>query len=136
MDKEISKLGAQELYHKTPKNALDTEEKSEKVHSPVSSEPSINHAEISKHPEKRDVEAAQVEISDPPLVKVPRSQRRGLFGRFTIVAEVEEPKLYPRRTKWFITFVVALAAVAAPMGSAIIFRESFKSRVVRNGNVD
>ncbi|MCJ1457039.1 hypothetical protein MMC28_007405 [Mycoblastus sanguinarius] len=121
MDKEISKLGAQELYHKTPKNALDTEEKSEKVHSPVSSEPSINHAEISKHPEKRDVEAAQVEISDPPLVKVPRSQRRGLFGRFTIVAEVEEPKLYPRRTKWFITFVVALAAVAAPMGSAIIF---------------
>lgn len=59
----------------------------------------------------------------PAPVKVHRSQRRGLFGRFTIVAEVEEPKHYSRRTKWFITFVVAMAAVAAPMGSVIFFRE-------------
>lgn len=53
---------------------------------------------------------------------VSRSQRRGLLGRFTVVAEVENPLDYPRRTKWFITFVVALAAVAAPLGSTIFFR--------------
>ncbi|KAI9881485.1 MAG: hypothetical protein M1830_000048 [Pleopsidium flavum] len=57
----------------------------------------------------------------PQPVKVPRSDRRGLFGRFTILAEVEEPKHYGRRTKWFVTFIVALAAAAAPMGSAIFF---------------
>lgn len=56
-------------------------------------------------------------------VKVPRSNRRGLFGRLTILAEVEDPKLYPRGTKWFITFVVAIAGIAAPLGSTIIFGE-------------
>ena len=75
-----------------------------------------------------DVEA-QIHDSDvvsitPVAVKVPRSQRRGLFARFAILAEVEEPKHYSRRSKWFITFVVALAAVAAPIGSAIFFRKS------------
>lgn len=58
-------------------------------------------------------------------VKVPRSNRRGLFGRLTILAEVEDPKSYPRGTKWFITFVVAIAGMAAPLGSTIIFREDF-----------
>ncbi len=58
----------------------------------------------------------------PTPVKVRRSARRGLFGRFTILAEVEEPKHYERRTKWFITFMIAIAAAAAPLGSAILFR--------------
>lgn len=70
-----------------------------------------------------DLEKMQSE-SNPEAVKVPRAQRRGLFGRFTIVAEVTEPKHYPRSTKWFITFVVASAAVAAPLGSAILFRKT------------
>ncbi|KAI4108142.1 MAG: hypothetical protein L6R37_001180 [Teloschistes peruensis] len=56
----------------------------------------------------------------PVAVKVLKAQRRGLFGRFTVLAEVEEPKDYAQGTKWFITFIVALAAVAAPLGSAII----------------
>ncbi|MCJ1419877.1 hypothetical protein MMC32_006233 [Xylographa parallela] len=69
---------------------------------------------------------AQVRVPDadsviPAAVKTPRSQRRGLLARFAILAEVEEPKHYSRRSKWFITFVVALAAVAAPIGSAIFF---------------
>jgi len=77
--------------------------------------------------ERGDVEAQSpdpdaVSIAPPP-VKVPRSQRRGLFGRITILAEVEEPKNYPRRTKWFITCVIALAAAAAPLGSTIFFRK-------------
>ncbi|GLI76588.1 hypothetical protein PoHVEF18_004861 [Penicillium ochrochloron] len=56
-----------------------------------------------------------------PAVKVPRSKRRGLFGQMTLVAEVEDPKTYPRRMKWFITFIVAVAGATAPMGSSIFF---------------
>lgn len=63
----------------------------------------------------------------PAPVKVPRSNRRGLFGRFSILAEVEEPKDYPNRTKWFLTFVIALAAAAAPLGSTIFFRTRFSN---------
>ena len=54
---------------------------------------------------------------------IPRSKRRGLLGRFAIIPEVERPKDYPRATKWLITFIVALAAAAAPMGSAIFYRK-------------
>ena len=83
------------------------------------------------HQKGSDVEAQSPqeynESATPVAVKVPRSQRRGLFGKFTILAEVEEPKHYPRRTKWFITFVVAMAAMAAPLGSAIFFRKFFRS---------
>jgi hypothetical protein len=57
-------------------------------------------------------------------VKVPRSQRRGLFSRATMLAEIQDPYEYPYRTKWFIVFLVAYAAAAAPMGSAIFFRAS------------
>ncbi|KAF3389288.1 MFS antiporter QDR3 [Penicillium rolfsii] len=56
-----------------------------------------------------------------PAVKVPRSKRRGLFGQMTLVAEVEDPKTYPRKMKWFITFIVAVAGATAPMGSSIFF---------------
>ena len=62
------------------------------------------------------------ESTCPAPEKIPKSQRRGLLGRFTLVAEVTEPKDYRRATKWYITFVVALAAVAAPMASGIILR--------------
>jgi hypothetical protein len=64
-------------------------------------------------------------------VKVPRSQRRGLLGRFTLVAEVENPYDYSDRLKWFITFIVAFAAAAAPMGSSIIFRKSYSTTIAR-----
>ena len=63
------------------------------------------------------------ESTHPAAVKVARSQRRGLLSRFAILAEVEQPVHYSRKSKWFITFVVAAAAIAAPMGSAIFFRE-------------
>ena len=57
------------------------------------------------------------------LRKVPLSARSGLFGRLSLLYEVEDPKGYPRNIKWLITFIIALAAVAAPMGSSIILRE-------------
>lgn len=53
-------------------------------------------------------------------VKIPRSKRRGLLARVAVLAEVEEPKDYTRRTKWIITFIIAIAGAAAPMGSGII----------------
>lgn len=56
-----------------------------------------------------------------PTVKVPRSKRRGLFARFALIAEVTHPQDYDRRTKWFITFIVAFSAAAAPAGSSIFF---------------
>lgn len=59
----------------------------------------------------------------PKAKSVPISQRRGLLGRVTLIPEVDDPKLYTRRTKWFLTFCVALGAVAAPLGSTIFFRK-------------
>ncbi|KAJ5337825.1 Major facilitator superfamily domain general substrate transporter [Penicillium brevicompactum] len=56
-----------------------------------------------------------------PALKVARLKRRGLFGQITLVAEVENPKTYSRNMKWLITFNVALAGSAAPLGSSIIF---------------
>lgn len=58
-----------------------------------------------------------------PAVKVPRLKRRGLFGQMTLVAEVEDPKTYSRKMKWFITFIVAVAGATAPMGSSVFFRK-------------
>jgi len=52
--------------------------------------------------------------------KVPRSKRAGLLGRFTILYEAEEPKDYPRPIKWWVTTIIACAAVTAAMGSSII----------------
>ncbi|PGH15350.1 hypothetical protein AJ79_02516 [Helicocarpus griseus UAMH5409] len=54
-------------------------------------------------------------------VIVPRNKRRGLLGRLALLPEVGEPKRYPRKTKWLITFVIAIAAAAAPLGSAIFY---------------
>lgn len=123
MDNDTAKISAQEIDHESPKEhvRLDVEEKIGGESSPDAPQPSFAHADKYKDAKSRDVEAVETEAEDPKPVKVPRSQRRGLFGRFTILAEVKEPKHYTRRIKWYITFVVALAAVAAPMGSAIIF---------------
>lgn len=68
-------------------------------------------------------------------VKVPRSERRGLFARFCLVAEVIEPWDYNGSTKWWITFVVAVAGAAAPVGTAIILRTCARVTLVP-ANVD
>jgi hypothetical protein len=53
---------------------------------------------------------------------VPRAQRRGLFGRYTVIPEIERPHEYTTKTKWAITAIIALAAAAAPMGAGIFYR--------------
>lgn len=72
-----------------------------------------------------DVESADADINRVqsvklPLEKVPRGKKRGLFARFAAIPEVTEPYHYSNKTKWLITFIVALAAAAAPVGSSII----------------
>jgi hypothetical protein len=61
------------------------------------------------------------------LSVVPRSRRRGLFGRFAVIPEVEQPYEYKNGTKWTITAVTALAGAGAPLGSSIFYRR-FASR--------
>jgi hypothetical protein len=58
-----------------------------------------------------------------PLSIVPRSKRRGILARLAIIPEVERPYDYATGTKWLITFIVAIAAAAAPIGSIIFFRK-------------
>ncbi|ETS79674.1 hypothetical protein PFICI_09527 [Pestalotiopsis fici W106-1] len=55
------------------------------------------------------------------LSVVPRARRRGLFARLAVLPEVHRPYDYSNKTKWTITFIVAIAAAAAPMGSAIFY---------------
>ncbi|OAX82902.1 hypothetical protein ACJ72_02744 [Emergomyces africanus] len=68
-----------------------------------------------------DLPMGQLTNSYSAAVIVPRNKRRGLFGRFALLPEVEDPQKYPRRTKWLITFIIGIAAVAAPIGSAIFY---------------
>ena len=111
IDKDVSPS------NEKPPETIDGDSSSE------SHAPSAGEIDVPVREEKRDVEVVPVESNDtPPAVKVSHTQRRGFFGRFTFIAEVEEPKHYSRAIKWFITFIVASAAVAAPLGSAIIFR--------------
>ncbi|KAL2814699.1 MFS multidrug resistance transporter [Aspergillus cavernicola] len=58
---------------------------------------------------------------EEPLRVVPRLKRRGLLGQITLLEEIENPKSYPRKKKWFVTFIVAVAGSVAPMGSSIFF---------------
>ncbi|KKZ66252.1 hypothetical protein EMCG_08023 [[Emmonsia] crescens] len=68
-----------------------------------------------------DFSARQRTNSYSAAVIVPRNKRRGLLGRFALLPEVEDPQKYPRRTKWLITLIIGIAAMAAPMGSAIFY---------------
>lgn len=59
-------------------------------------------------------------VSRTPTI-VPRSKRRGLFGQFAILPEIEHPYEYRNKTKWLITLIVALSAAAGPLGSSIFY---------------
>ncbi|KAI1156435.1 major facilitator superfamily domain-containing protein [Nemania diffusa] len=56
-----------------------------------------------------------------PAIPVPKENRRGLFPWLSLVSEVDNPRNYTNGVKWMITIVVAAAAAAAPMGSAIFY---------------
>lgn len=90
---------------------------------------------LSIEPDARDEElqAGQEQISRissahsrPPAIVVRRGERRGLFANLSIIPEVTRPYDYKNKTKWLITLIVAIAAAAAPLGSAIFFRKYSK----------
>lgn len=125
MDNPTVKLGAQDIDEKSSKadGGSASEDKTEDEPSSNVARPEIEHAAAKETAsEQRHLDKVETDTQDPAPVKVPRSQRRGLFGRIAILAEVEEPKHYSRRAKWYITFIVAMTAAAAPLGSTIIFR--------------
>lgn len=109
------------------------EEKQEQSHT---SSPPDSEGHVTDEEEQHDDE------EDPPPIRpttsrassifsrggaaiIPRNQRRGLFGRVTVIPEIERPYDYTPKTKWAITAIVALAAAAAPMGSGIFYRMFF-----------
>jgi len=98
-----------------------TKERHESIDQYQSTPPSPDPERADERPDLRRTESGySVALS---VVKVPRAQRAGLFGRFTILYEAEEPKDYPRKIKWTITFIIAICAMAAPIGSAILLRK-------------
>jgi hypothetical protein len=57
------------------------------------------------------------ELQRKPSAIVPRAKRRGLFAYLVVgMPEIEDPVQYSAQTKNFIVLIIALAAVAAPMG--------------------
>lgn len=86
------------------------------THSETDHDSSTHEEPIRPHPSRTS--SYRSAYYYPPIV--PHHLRRGLLSRFTLVPEVTQPYHYPNRTKWLITFTVAAAAAAAPMGSAII----------------
>ncbi len=59
----------------------------------------------------------------PAAVLIARNKRRGLLGRLTVLAEIENPYHYQRTKKWLITAVVASCGVVGPFSSAITLRK-------------
>ena len=52
-----------------------------------------------------------------PSNVIPRNKRRGLFAQLVIgIPEIDDPLQYSPKTKNFIVFIIAFAAIAAPMG--------------------
>ena len=96
------------------------------------SEPIIvpEQAKLANHGQEETSEKATAPLSRtvsvaPSIVHVARSQRRGLLARLAIIGEITTPTAYPRRTKWIITTIVAVAGACAPMGSAILMPSLF-----------
>lgn len=70
-------------------------------------------------PQLHPIASRSSAVSRTPTV-IPRRERRGLLAHLCLIPEVSNPYEYSRKIKWTITFFVALAAMAAPTGSAII----------------
>lgn len=91
------------------------------------------------HEKNEDPEAPKLPLTrqstelGQPIV-VPRLKRRGLLGQLALVAEIENAKTYSRNMKWFITSIVALAGILAPLGSSIFFRKLRKSYCIHSQN--
>lgn len=85
----------------------------------TASDPGHDHQVATPH-RSRSRAASSSRSVRRAAVKVPRSERRGLFARLSVIGEVEEPYNYSNNMKWTITFIVSMAGAAAPMGSSLV----------------
>ncbi|KAI0107169.1 major facilitator superfamily domain-containing protein [Nemania sp. FL0031] len=69
----------------------------------------------------RPVRSTTSSVLSRHAVPVPKDARRGLLPWLSLVPEVDKPYNYSNGVKWIVTLVVAAAACAGPMGSAIIY---------------
>jgi hypothetical protein len=111
-DQYRESIGDGDSDHSLPTSPMDNIEPA-----PVET---IGHASHSK--------SRSSSVQTRPMSVIPRSERRGLFGRLTVIPEVERPYEYKLKQKWLITLFVALAAAAAPMGSSVFYREFYNLR--------
>ncbi|KMP02038.1 permeases of the major facilitator superfamily protein [Coccidioides immitis RMSCC 2394] len=98
-----------------------------------SSRPSSVHTNLSDREPVENLELGPVTTGSsvsPPPVSIPMSKRRGLLAQLALVPEVEEPKHYPRKTKWFITFVIGVAAHGCAHGKRNLFPEKLGRRTI------
>ncbi|KAJ5766820.1 Major facilitator superfamily domain general substrate transporter [Penicillium nucicola] len=63
--------------------------------------------------------------SEQEMEIVPRSERRGLMGRFALIPEVVNPHTYLSQTKWLMTLIVSFAAITSSTGSSIYYRHLY-----------
>ncbi|KAF5869561.1 putative mfs multidrug resistance protein [Botrytis fragariae] len=113
---ETSRALPQEIHAPRTTATRDVEPNKELESPNESTNPALVRPEISP---SEGLNPALEHIPTPMVV--PRSKRRGLLGLLTIIPEVENPQNYKNGTKWLITFIVAVAGAAAPLGSAIFF---------------
>lgn len=107
----------------------DADSISHSSHSSVGSTHSMHSDDIDVEPAPRltlfQTKSRTSSIRSRAVTIIQRSKRRGVLGRYGMIPEVARPIEYKRKTKWTITMIVALAAAAAPQGSAIFFRAYF-----------
>jgi hypothetical protein len=72
----------------------------------------------SGHNVEHDIEKGQgADLNRNPSSIIPRKSRKGLLAQLVIgIPEIDDPLQYTPKTKAFIVFIIALAAVAGPMG--------------------
>ncbi|KAL2808095.1 MFS general substrate transporter [Aspergillus granulosus] len=66
-------------------------------------------------------EEPETAVQLPGAERVPRSQRRGLFGRLSLIPEVTNPYSYSNGTKWWMTVIVSFASITSSTGSSIFY---------------
>lgn len=122
---EVPTVGhLEELVKKGETKALDMDNQDSNHSRRRSSEDTIEPTPVDDVQHTSRTKSHTSSTRSRPLSIIPRSKRRGLLGRFTVIPEIERPYDYRNSIKWAITAFVALAAAAAPVGSAIFYRRS------------
>jgi hypothetical protein len=115
----MAPVHSDDMGEKPPPTSRPASDYTESVISSSSISESTPHAEGE---EKTEAPVART-VTGKSSIVIPRNKRRGMLGRFGLVAEIENPKDYGTGTKNFITILVAAGGAAAPMASTILFRK-------------